>query len=109
MAYPGRTETHAVRPPGATGILWPVTSEQTSTVIPTTADGRPDPEAIKGKMTLQEIITTYHIPQAGLYDALQLPADLPTSTQAKALKELVPGFEMELMRQAVRDYYADHP
>lgn len=86
---------------------WQVTGS--TTVIPTTTSGRPDPEAIKGKMTLDEVITTYKIPQVDLYAALKLPADLPTSTQVKELESVIQDFEVDLVRQAVQDYYAAHP
>jgi hypothetical protein len=52
----------------ATGS-WQVTGS--TQIVPTTTSGRPDPEAIKGKMTLDEVITTYGIPQADLYAALK--------------------------------------
>jgi hypothetical protein len=87
--------------------VWQVTGS--TTIIPTTASGRPDPEAIKGKMTLDEIIAGYKIPQADLYAALELPADLPASTQIKELESVIPDFEVDLVRQAVQDYYDAHP
>ncbi len=86
---------------------WQVTGS--TTVIPTTTSGRPDPEAIKGKMTLDEVITTYKIPQADLYSALKLPADLATSTQIKDLESVIQDFEVDLVKQAVQDYYTTHP
>jgi len=90
----------------ATGA-WQVTGS--TTVIPTTTGGHPDPEAIKGKMTLDEIITTYGIPKEDLYAGAQLPADFPTSKQAKEIESVIPGFEIDTLRQAVEDYYATHP
>ncbi len=86
---------------------WQVTGS--TQVIPTTASGRPDPQAIKGKMTLDEIVTTYGMPQADLYAALQLPAELATSTAIKDLESVIPNFEVDLVRQAVTDYYVAHP
>jgi hypothetical protein len=90
----------------ATGS-WQVTGS--TQIVPTTTSGRPDPEAIKGKMTLDEIITTYGIPQADLYAALKLPSDLPTSKQVKELESVIQDFEVDSVRQAVIDYYAAHP
>ncbi len=90
----------------ATGA-WQVTGS--TQVVPTTTSGRPDPEAIKGKMTLDEVITTYGVPQADLYGALHLPAETATSTAIKDLESILPNFEVDLVRQAVKDYYATHP
>ena len=86
---------------------WQVTGS--TTVVPTTTSGRPDPEAIKGKMTLDEIITTYGVPKEDLYAGAQLPADFHTSKQAKEIESVVQGFELDTLRQAVKDYYATHP
>jgi len=74
--------------------------------IPTTSDGQPDPQGIKGRMTLAEIIEVYQIPQADLYAALELPADLPTSTQLKEIEKIVPGFEVSRVRELVTEYNA---
>jgi hypothetical protein len=90
----------------ATGA-WQVTGS--TTVVPTTTSGRPDPEAIKGKMTLDEIITTYGVPKDDLYAGAKLPADFPTSKQAKEIESVISGFELDTLRQAVKDYYAAHP
>jgi hypothetical protein len=87
--------------------IWQVSG--TTQVIPNPATGRPDPELIKGKMTLDEIITQYRIPKGDLYSALQLSADIPTSKQVKELESIIPDFEVDLVRQAVKDYYAAHP
>lgn len=87
--------------------VWQVSG--TTQVIPNPATGRPDPELIKGKMTLDEIITQYGIPKDGLYSALKLSADIPTSKQVKELESIISDFEVDLVRQAVKDYYAAHP
>ncbi len=87
--------------------MWLVTGS--TQVVPTTASGRPDPEAIKGKMTLDEVIAAYAVPQADLYAALQLPAELPASTAIKDLESVIPNFEVDLVRQAVKDHYAAYP
>lgn len=87
--------------------VWQVTGS--TTVIAVDGSGRGDPDQIKGKMTLDEIIQGYGIPQADLYAALKIPADTPTSTKVKDLESLIPAFEVDLVRQAVRDYYAAHP
>ncbi len=90
----------------ATGA-WQVTGS--TTVIPTTTGGRPDPEAIKGKMTLDDIITTYGVPKDDLYAGAKLPTDFPMSKQAKEIESVISGFELDALREAVKDYYAAHP
>lgn len=87
--------------------VWQVTGS--TTVIPVDASGRPDPLAIKGKMTLEDIIVQYQVPAEYLYAALELPADLPVSTQLKELESVIPNFEIDRVRQLVADYYAAHP
>ncbi len=86
---------------------WQVTGS--TKIVPMTAAGRPDPEAIKGKMTLDEIIQTYGMSQPDLYAALGLPADTATSTAVKDLESVIPNFEVDVVRQAVKDYYTAHP
>jgi hypothetical protein len=87
--------------------IWQVTGS--TTVIAVDGSGRGNPDEIKGKMTLDEIIQGYGIPQADLYAALGLPPDTPPSTQVKSLESIIPDFEVDLVRQAVKDYYAAHP
>ncbi len=89
------------------GGAWQVTGS--TQIVPTTAAGRPDPEAIKGKMTLDEIVKTYAVPQADLYAALGLPADMSSSTAVKELESVIANFEVDVVRQVVKDYYAAHP
>jgi len=87
--------------------VWQVTGS--TTVIAVDSSGRGNPDEIKGKMTLDEIIRGYGIPQADLDAALGLPPDTPASTQVKSLETIIPDFEVDLVRQAVKDYYAAHP
>ncbi len=87
--------------------VWQVTGS--TAVIAVDNTGRGNPDEIKGKMTLDEIVQGYGIPQAELYAALGIPADTPASTQAKDLESLIPDFEIDRVRQAVKDYYAANP
>ncbi len=86
---------------------WQVTG--TSTVISRDSTGRGNPDDIKGKATLDEIVRGYGIPQAELYAALKIPADIPASTKVKDLESMIPDFEVDVVRQAVRDYYTANP
>jgi hypothetical protein len=56
---------------------------------------------IRGWMTLDQIIQGFGIPQADLYAALGIPADIPTSTALKDLEGIVEGFEVTTVREAV--------
>ncbi len=86
---------------------WQVTGMPT--VINVDSTGRGNPDDIKGKITLDEIVRGYGIPQADLYAALNIPAETPASTKVKDLESMIPDFEVDLVRQAVRDYYAANP
>ncbi len=87
--------------------VWQVTGS--TTVIAVDSTGRGNPDEIKGKMTLEEIMKGYGIPQTDLYAALQIPSETPASTKVKDLESIIPDFEVDLVRQAVKDYYAAHP
>ena len=47
----------------------------------TNADGRPDPEAIRGWMTLQEISNGYKIPVSDLYSRAGIPEKVPPTAR----------------------------
>ena len=69
--------------------------------------GQPDPTGIKGWMTLQDVVATYGIPQERLYADIGLPAEQDPATPLKELESVVPDFELELVREGVRVYYAE--
>lgn len=73
------------------------------------ASGAPDPEGIKGWMTLQEVSDTYGIPLAELYAGLGVPADAPPTTAMKDLEGIIPDFETATARLWVANYQAEHP
>ena len=77
--------------------------------IPVTASGAPDPEGIKGWMTLQNVSDTYGVPLAELYTGLGVPADLPPTTAMKDLEAIIPNFETATARLWVANYQAAHP
>lgn len=87
--------------------IWQVTGSVNA--VPLDASGRPDPLAIKGKMTLEEVIVLYQVPAEYLYASLGLPPEFPASTQLKELESVIADFEIDRVRQAVIDYYAAHP
>jgi len=77
--------------------------------VPVDASGAPDPEGIKGWMTLQDVSDTYGVPLADLYTGLGVPADLPPTTAMKDLENIIPNFETETARLWVANYLAAHP
>jgi len=77
--------------------------------IPLTASGVPDPEGIKGWMTLQDVSATYGVPLADLYAGLNVPADVPDTTAMKDLEKIIPDFETSTARLWVANYQAANP
>lgn len=71
------------------------------------ANGMPDPEGIKGWMTLESVSEQFHIPMSYLYEHLQLPQDLPVETKMSEIEKVVDGFEVSTMRDLVSSYQAD--
>jgi hypothetical protein len=61
-----------------------------------------DPAEIKGWMTIEDVITAYHVPKAQFYAQFQIPADLPVVTPLKDIEPLAPDFSVT----AVRDWLA---
>jgi hypothetical protein len=61
-----------------------------------------DPAEIKGWMTVDDVITAYHVPKEQFYAQFQIPADLPVTTPLKDIEPIVPDFSVT----AVRDWLA---
>jgi hypothetical protein len=61
-----------------------------------------DPAEIKGWMTIENVITAYHVPKDQFYAQFQIPADLPVATPLKDIEPIVPDFSVT----AVRDWLA---
>lgn len=59
-----------------------------------------DPAEIKGWMTVNDVITAYHVPKEQFYAQFQIPADLPITTPLKDIEPIVPDFSVT----AVRDW-----
>ncbi len=66
--------------------------------------GKADPTGIKGWMTLAQVSETYGVPLAPLYERLAIPAEQDPQTALKDLEAVVPGFEVELVRETVAKY-----
>ena len=66
--------------------------------------GAPDPEGIKGWMTLTDVSTIYGVPLDALRAGLKVPADAPDSTPMKDLEQLIPDFETSTARTFVAEY-----
>ena len=61
-----------------------------------------DPAEIKGWMTIEAVISAYHVPKEQFYAQFQLPADLPEATPLKDIEPIVPDF----LVMAVREWLA---
>jgi hypothetical protein len=62
-----------------------------------------DPAEIKGWMTINDVITAYHVPKEQFYAQFQIPADLPVTTPLKDIEPIVPAFSVT----SVRDWLAE--
>lgn len=63
-----------------------------------------NPAEIKGWMTINDVLTAYKVPQAEFYAGLNLPADLPLTTQMKDIEKKVPGFSVDAVRTWLTQY-----
>lgn len=61
-----------------------------------------DPGEIKGWMTIEAVISAYHVPKEQFYAQFHIPADLPAATPLKDIEPIVPDFTVT----AVRDWLA---
>lgn len=59
------------------------------------------PADLKGWMTIQQVIDGLHIPAEWVYEAGNIPANVPPTTALKDLEALVPGFETSALREAL--------
>ena len=58
-----------------------------------------DPAEIKGWMTIEAVISAYHVPKEQFYTQFQLPADLPEATPLKDIEPIVPDFSVTAVRE----------
>ena len=71
--------------------------------------GRPDPQGIKGWMTLRQVSETYGVPLEDLYALIGVPAGVSPDTALKELEALVPGFSVWQVRELVWMYREENP
>lgn len=92
-------------PPTAGTATTPATPAPTTTHVPTgtptgTATGTPE-GGVRGAMTLQEVAETNGIAIDRLLAESGLPADLDPGTVLREIQNVVPGFEIQTIRDAV--------
>jgi hypothetical protein len=71
---------------------------------PASSSGSAVPAAaceIKGTMTLAEVAEQCRVPLDRLMEAAKLPATTASDTQLKSLKDTIPGFEVQVIRDAL--------
>lgn len=80
--------------------VWKTTEPTLAAVV--TRDGALDPKIIRGFMTLREVGNTFGIDIGQIYRELGISeSTVPPDTRIKRIGGLVPGFEEELVREAV--------
>jgi hypothetical protein len=57
-----------------------------------------DPAEVKGWMTIEDVISAYHVSKAEFYARFKLPADLPVETPLKEIEPVVPDFSLTNVR-----------
>ena len=45
-------------------------------------------------MTIQDVLTAYHVPKADLYTRFGIPDDVPETAQLKSLEGVAPDFSV---------------
>jgi hypothetical protein len=58
-----------------------------------------DPAEIKGWMTINDVITAYHVPKEQFYAQFQIPVDLPAAIPLKDIEPIVPEFSVTAVRE----------
>jgi hypothetical protein len=58
-------------------------------------------EDIRGWMTIQQIADGFDLSLDELYDLLELPSDIPYDTALKDLEKILPGFEVNNVKEAI--------
>jgi hypothetical protein len=66
--------------------------------------GQPDPEGIKGWMTLAGVSEAYGVPLDALYTMIGAGPDLSADTELKELEGLLPGADVSTIRAGVAAY-----
>jgi len=66
--------------------------------------GQPDPEGIKGWMTLAGVSESYGVPLDVLYTMIGAGPDLPADTEMKELEGLLPSADVTTVRAGVAAY-----
>jgi hypothetical protein len=66
--------------------------------------GQPDPEGIKGWMTLAGVSESYGVPLDTLYTMIGAGPDLPADTELKELEGLLPSADVTTVRAGVAAY-----
>lgn len=64
-----------------------------------------DPEEIKGWMTIAQVLDSYPVTKAALYQQFSIPADTPTSVELREVMENTPGANLEI--PALRTWLAE--
>lgn len=73
----------------------------TTTHVPTATPAGTPAEDIRGSMTVREVAEANGIAIGGLLSAAGLPADLDPDTVLRDIQGIVPGFEIQTLRDAV--------
>lgn len=68
------------------------------------ASGQPDPEGIKGWMTIGGVADTYGVPLEALYAMLGTGPGITADTELKDLEGLLPGMDVATVRSGVAAY-----
>lgn len=65
---------------------------------------KPNPEDIRGTMTIKEVAETYNISQEEIYKIIgKSKEEIPETTQLREIKNIIPGFEAEKIREGVKN------
>jgi hypothetical protein len=72
---------------------WSTTGRVTTDGVKIAITGT-DPTEIKGWMTIQDVLTAYHVPKADLYTHFGIPNAVPETAQLKSLEGEVPNFSV---------------
>jgi len=96
--------THVSVPSSATptaSVKPSPTGSQTGTGVPSNTDST-GAFIIKGRTTIQEVLTQTKFPKADFYAKFKIPETFPASGALSTIKEVVPNFEITV----IQDWYA---
>ena len=81
--------------------IWSVTGKYTAEGEKIEAQGN-NPDEIKGWMTIDSVVSAYHLPLDELYAQFNIPKDFPVSKQLKDIEATAENFSVTNLKEWIK-------